>query len=329
MRQFLLLCLLKRLAVLALLPIVLFADRTIAGSTTIKYVQGNYAVPQTGETTVRVPYAAAQVAGDLNVVIVGWNDSTGLVSSVKDSKGNLYHLAVGPTVTGELSQAIYYARNVSAAAAGSNTVTVTFNQAAAYPDIRVIEYSGIDPANPVDTLVGAIGNSATSSSGTARITHAPDLLVAANIQAALTRGPGGGFTERLLTKPDGDIAEDQIVTATGSYSAGAPLNAAGEWVMQMVAFRGASSTPPAPLESATLAWNANAPTGNPATNTVGYRLHMGSTSGHYTQTTSLGNITTSKVSNLVKGTTYYWAVTAYNSSGTDSPPSKELSYKAP
>src|SRR5262249_11737257 len=37
------------------------------------------------------------------------------------------------------------------------------------------------------------------------------------------------------TSPDGDIAEDRMVTATGSYLATAP--ASGSWIMQMVAFR--------------------------------------------------------------------------------------------
>jgi nitrogen fixation protein FixH len=40
----------------------------------------------------------------------------------------------------------------------------------------------------------------------------------------------------LLTTPEGDIAEDRMVTATGSYSATAPLSS-GQWIMQMVAFR--------------------------------------------------------------------------------------------
>ena len=45
----------------------------------------------------------------------------------------------------------------------------------------------------------------------------------------------------MLTSPDGDIAEDQMVTATGSYSATAPLASAGPWIMQMVAFHGLSA----------------------------------------------------------------------------------------
>src|SRR5207247_2307674 len=52
-----------------------------------------------------------------------------------------------------------------------------------------------------------------------------------------------GFTSRLLTSPDGDIAEDRMVTATGSYSATtAALSPAGPWVMQMVAFRTPTGT---------------------------------------------------------------------------------------
>jgi len=84
-----------------------------------------------------VTYTAAQLAGDLNVVVGGWNDSTATVSSVVDSEGDAYIRAVGPTVVaGALSQSIYYANDIVAAAAGTNTVTVTFSTAAVYPDIR-------------------------------------------------------------------------------------------------------------------------------------------------------------------------------------------------
>src|SRR5271167_431624 len=61
----------------------------------ITFVQQNSSDPQTPQTTVTVPYTLAQTAGNLNVIIVGWNDSTHTVSSVTDSKGNVYVLAVG------------------------------------------------------------------------------------------------------------------------------------------------------------------------------------------------------------------------------------------
>ena len=205
----------------------------------IAFVQSNSADPQAPQTTVTVAYTAAQAAGDLNVVVVGWNDSTATVSSVKDSKGNVYALAAAPVVqTGIATQAIYYAKNIVAAAAGANAVTVTFSVAAAFPDIRIAEYSGIDPVNPVDVSVGAQGNSATSNSGTVTTTNASDLLVGANLVQTLTTGVGAGYTNRVITNPDGDILEDQVVTATGSYSATAPVSPSGAWIMQIVAFRG-------------------------------------------------------------------------------------------
>src|SRR5690348_7745352 len=83
-----------------------------------QFVQQNYAIPQAPQSTVAVQYKAAQTAGDLNVVVVGWNDSTAKVISVDDSQGNRYQRAVGPTVlAGKISQSIYYAKNINGAAA--------------------------------------------------------------------------------------------------------------------------------------------------------------------------------------------------------------------
>ena len=129
---------------------------TMASSGTISYVQGNYATPQSAPSSVSVVFTAAQAAGDLNVVVVGWNDATATVTGVTDSRGNTYTLAVGPTVlSGVASQSIYYAKNIQAAAAGANTVTVAFSRAASFPDIRIAEYSGADPNNPVDVTAAA------------------------------------------------------------------------------------------------------------------------------------------------------------------------------
>ena len=214
-----------------------------SAAATITYVQGNYAAPQSAQSNVSVKFTAAQVSADLNVVVVGWNDSTATVSSVTDSSGNTYQRAVGPTVvSGLLSQSIYYAKNILPAAAGANTITVQFATAAAYPDIRILEYSGADATNPVDVTAAASGNGTSSSSGAAQTTNATDLLFGANIVTSHTTGPGSGFTRRLLTSPDGDIAEDQMVAATGSYSATAPLSQ-GRWIMQLVALRAAASAP--------------------------------------------------------------------------------------
>ncbi len=219
---------------------------TSASGSSLSFVQVKSAVPQGTSTRVAVTYAKAQTASNLNVVVVGWNDSTAQVSSVSDSKGSAYALAVGPTVqSGTASQAIYYAKNIVAAGAGGNTVTVVFNTGANSPDIRIAEYSGVDPTNPVDVVASAQGTGTVGNSGSVATGNANDLLVGANLVQQLTTGPGAGYTSRVITSPDADILEDEIVTTGGSYSATAQLSG-GAWIMQMVAFRAAGSGSGAP-----------------------------------------------------------------------------------
>ena len=73
--------------------------------------------------------------------------------------------------------------------------------------------------------------------------------------------------------------------------------------------------------SVTMAWGTS-----PSPGVTGYRLYYGGVSGNYANSVVLGNVTTSVVSGLASGVTYYFAVTAYNASGQESPLSKEISY---
>ena len=254
----------------------------VASATTdrgIEYVQGNDAIPQTPQTSVSVTYNAAQTAGNLNVVVVGWNDSTSTVSTVTDTTGNLYEVAVGPTVlTGSASQSIYYSKNISSALAGANTVTVTFAGAADFADIRILEYDGADPVNPVDVTAAASGTGVLSDSGSVVTTYASDLIFGANLVEA-TSEVGLGFHVRLSTL-DGDIAQDRMVGKVGSYAATAPVGL-GFWIMQMVAFRMAPDgdslppTSPAALIATPASPNQINLTWTPSTDNVGvtgYRI---------------------------------------------------------
>ncbi len=217
---------------------------------TIAYVQSNFATPQTNQSVVSVPYTAAQVAGDLNVAVVGWNDTVATISSVADSQGNGYTLVAGPTqVAGTIQQAIYYAKNIAGAAANANVFTVSFNGPASSADVRILEYSGLDYVNPVDVAASSTGNSKTSTSASATTTNSNDLILGANIVVSTTTAAGSGFTKRMITTPDGDIVEDKTVTVTGSYSASAALGASAPWIMQMVAIKAAAAgaIPPPPI----------------------------------------------------------------------------------
>ena len=276
----------------------------LLGAQTISYVQCNYAAPQTAQTTVSVTYTAAQAAGDLNVIAVGWNDGVAAVNTVTDRSGNIYTRVVGPTSSsGTVSQSIYYAKNTVAAAAGTNTVTVTFSTAATNPDIRILEYSGADPNNPVDVSAAASGNTNSSSSGAVTTTNPTDLLFGANMVYTLATSPGNGFTERLLTSPDGDLAEDRMVSVAGSYAATAPLNQAGPWVMQMVAFRTPSGATPLPTVTS-VSPNTGSAAGGTAVTITGTNFAAGAT-------VTFGAAAAANVT-LVNGTT----ITATSPAGT-------------
>lgn len=206
------------------------------------FVQVAAAVPQSPTNSVQVSYPCTESKGDLNVVAVGWSDSTSSVSSVSDSQGNNYKLAVGPTVGQNLTQSIYYA--ITKAAAG-NTVTVTFNHSVPFPDVRILEYAGIDNTTPLDNATGASGTTGTiTASGPDTTTFANDLIFGANTVGDTTVAAGSGFTSRIITSPDGDIAEDQVVSSVGTYDATAVLHTANTpWVMQLAAFKLGSSAP--------------------------------------------------------------------------------------
>ncbi len=183
-------------------------------------------------------YAMAQAQGDLNVVAIGYNDSTSSVTSVHDTSGNAYSLAIGPTrLAPDLTQYIYYAPNIRACAAGANTVIVSFDAGANSVDLRVLEYAGLSTTSPLD-VVAARAGSATGdvSSGTASTTGGRELIVGAGMTTDIFTNAGGSFTQRAITTL-GDMVEDQIVSTEGTYGADAPVSQTAEYVMQMAAFR--------------------------------------------------------------------------------------------
>jgi hypothetical protein len=207
-----------------------------------QFVQVASATPQSTTTSVAATYSAPQTAGDLNVVIIGWNDVNAAVQSVIDSAGNTYAL-VGAPITGTgLRQAIYYSRNI--VSSSGNAVTVTFNQGATKPDLRILEYSGVATANPLDVSTGASGNGNIADSGNVTTSAADELIIGADmVSNNTTIMAGAPFNIRAITSPNSDLAADRLVNVPGSYHAWAPLNASGPWIMQVVTFRVATANP--------------------------------------------------------------------------------------
>ena len=73
--------------------------------------------------------------------------------------------------------------------------------------------------------------------------------------------------------------------------------------------------------SVTLAWDPDA-----GTNIAGYKIYYGVASRTYTNTNNVGNVTNATISGLISGTNYYFAATAYDTSGLESAYSNEAVY---
>jgi hypothetical protein len=89
--------------------------------------------------------------------------------------------------------------------------------------------------------------------------------------------------------------------------------------------------PDEPAAQVHLSW---APTtaradGTPATDLAGYRIYYGQARGKYSFVKTVGNQTSAGIAGLVPGQTYYFAVTAYDSSGAESGLSDEISMVVP
>src|ERR1700733_11231156 len=220
---------LSRFSVLLIIGALVATDPFIsvsaraAGSAGPAFVQVVAAQPQTNQTTVTVTYTKAQAAGDTDVLAIGWSDVTSPIAKVSDSSGNNYAVAA-PTVHGSAtSQAIYYAPNIKAAAAGANTVTVTFNTA------------------PFDVAASATGSASTAASPSVTTSYSSELIFGAGDTSGVFSAAGTGFTKRIITNPDSDITEDKTVSAIGSYNATGKQS--GAWVMQVAAFKAAGGPP--------------------------------------------------------------------------------------
>ena len=191
----------------------------------------------TGGASPTCTFGSATGVGDAVIVAIGWNDGTSVVTSVTDSQGDCgsgFAVAGSPGTGNGLSQAIYYCLNIHG---GADTVTVHFSVPPNYPDIMMAEYAGVLGFD----VAGAIGTAAsgtTATGGSYTTNYANELLIGTGTTGAGGfNAPGSGYASRLISSPDGDILEDQIVSSTGTYTPTASL-VSGTWIFQGAAFHG-------------------------------------------------------------------------------------------
>lgn len=183
---------------------------------------------------------------------------------------------------------------------------------------------------------GAAGDSsAAQSSAPAQSTLTPDGTAATGGAAptdASVSTSGSGSTDGSAAT-DGSTATDGAQPTGGNAPTDGSAPAQGDAPAQGTS--GGSSTgsgstaddpPPASAASVTVNWTP--PTentdGTALTDLSGYKIHYGTESKKYTTTVTVSNpgLATYVIASLPPGT-YYFAVTAYNAAGTESPLSSE------
>src|SRR5262249_39370983 len=160
-----------------------------------------------------------------------------------------------------------------------------------------------------------VGNSGSGSgnaadSGPVTIASGNELIFGAGMTFGSFTGAGSGFTTRIITSPNSDVAEDRVVATAGTYRATASANA--QWMMQVAAFKAASGVSdtiapsiPAGLTASAvsssqinLSWNAS--TDN--VGVAGYKVFRNSSQVGTSNTTAFAD------TGLSPGTTYTYRV---------------------
>lgn len=219
------------------------------GTGPINYIQRTDGATGSSANFVKSAMMNPQTAGNTNIIVIGWgNTNANMVSTVTDTNGNTYQQAISTVVGSDTSQTIYYAKNIkgdpNTCAPNCNSITVNFNGGAPSPDVRYLEYSGLDPVSPLDSTASASnsGNGTLADTGICSTTSASELIVAAATVDNAVSGAGSGYTTVDYTF-NGNNVEHQIATAIGSCEATVPV-LTGNWVIQSVGFKAGTAAAP-------------------------------------------------------------------------------------
>jgi hypothetical protein len=194
--------------------------------------QINYSDSGSTVTQRQVVMAMPQLAGDLNVITIGWYPSAS-TPVLSDSAGNTYSVGVPLATQGTENLIVYYSCGILASA--SNTITVTFTPGT-QPDVHVAEYTGIQTSSCLD--VGASHQDTGSAMDVmVTTTHARDLLFSTTFQLNQTSVGDASYTSRGINN-FGDLVQDRVVTTAGTYHATATQNSAGDEIIDLLAFKG-------------------------------------------------------------------------------------------
>jgi hypothetical protein len=186
-----------------------------------------------GNSMLYLTLPGSSTTGDLMVVSFG--TYTSRTASVTDSKGNTYTLANYTTWTGSGHAWTYYASGITGGGSPIQ-VNVTLSGTATNFWGYATEYSGVTASSPLHMIAVGKGTGAgTQSSGNQTTTQAIELIYGYGLSLNTITPTTPPFNARN-TNYDNFIA-DRTVTTAGSYNV-TGSNSAGDWMIQMITFKG-------------------------------------------------------------------------------------------
>jgi hypothetical protein len=200
------------------------------------YVQSTSIQQLSNVVTLTLP--SVSTSGNLIVLSFNHSDQSISVSSVTDSAGNSYTLAVGPTNWGTEKAYTYYAANIK----GGSQITITITLSAApslYGEFYVAEYSGVATTNPLDQTSVGTGTGTAFDSGSKTTTQASELIYGF-VDSGGNATVDPSFTARETLNQN--ALADRTVSSTGSYHFFGTLGSSTGWVAHMATFKGSGAT---------------------------------------------------------------------------------------
>jgi len=201
------------------------------------FVQVAATFTATGTNPLTLNLPGPSTTGDLIVVSTDWGDQALDVTSITDSKGNPYSVALGPTNTGAAGRGVtYYASNTIG---GVNTITVTLNgvpPASPAFEIYAAEYSCVASSSPIDRTSVQTGTGQIINSGWNTTTQASELIYGYGWSYGTSTVDPLNYTARSTFR--GNFIADRTVSSTGSYSVNGSISTSVAWLCHMITFKG-------------------------------------------------------------------------------------------
>ena len=184
-----------------------------------------------------VSFNADVQAGDLVIVMLDWGNDSATPIALTDTLGTSYVIFAGPT---DSSSSANYLAYGFAPASGPDTTRVTLSDVGGtHNELRVCEFSGISPSDPLDATASTSG----TASGASTLITSPPFTTTSPHELAFSfengnvfASAGDGWTE--ATGLDSDESEYAIEELPGTYQSTTPATGGGGYSVMIATFRG-------------------------------------------------------------------------------------------